>query len=350
MKKLLLLLTIVLVILAGCSAQPEAPAAQPLETKAAASQEAAAPAETAAPAAAENVKTVTARAKANHTPVLLAVLNSGDKVETVGNTDGSTVIIKTDKGFGQIGRCYIRLENEPAYDKWEGFTSWNDSAYKSFRLVGSAEQLKERKVTVLDELDNCYAVSLEDKIFFVEKTAVSHSKQYADPAGAAFAGFTAYLPEAMVAQTGDVTGNAAVKVDAAECILTTLSAGQEVTVVTAGEAPELDGYYTVLVDGMFGFVRKDLVEMPGDAMYEKWNGYARWNAVMFENMELDGEVVQKLFTNLKVTVLDEIENAYLVTVNGKNGYVQKDRISPNQINAASNEPAPAIREWSDPTL
>ena len=93
--------------------------------------------------------------------------------------------------------------------------------------------------------------------------------------------------------------------------------------------------------------------------YEAWDGYSRWNGVVYDNFHLLGDPIDKLYTNVKVHVIAELENCYLVEVDDVTGYMGKDVVSKTRISVSGGSSdggsydgggSSGGAEWSPPAL
>lgn len=99
-----------------------------------------------------------------------------------------------------------------------------------------------------------------------------------------------------------------------------------------GDLLEVTGYAdethaTVTVGDAVGTVEKDLLRFAGDAPYESWTAYARWGTALYGSYKLTGEPSETLKTNTELTILDELENCYLVQAGEETGYIAKKQAS-----------------------
>ena len=99
-----------------------------------------------------------------------------------------------------------------------------------------------------------------------------------------------------------------------------------------GDLVEVTGYAdegsaTVTVDGAVGTVEKELLRFAGDGPYESWTAYARYNTALYGDYRLIGEAAKTLKTNTELTILDELENCYLVQAGEDTGYIAKKQAS-----------------------
>ena len=100
-----------------------------------------------------------------------------------------------------------------------------------------------------------------------------------------------------------------------------------------------DTHATVKTEFGTGTMEMQLLRFAGEETPESWTGYARWNTGFFADYEMGGKAPTTLKTNTKVEVLEELEDCYLVTVDGKTGFVAKAQVSkwPIKSNSGSND-------------
>ena len=88
-----------------------------------------------------------------------------------------------------------------------------------------------------------------------------------------------------------------------------------------------DGSAIVKIGDAAGTVEKELLRFAGDEAYESWTAYARYNTALYEDYKLIGEAANTLKTNTELTILDELENCYLVRAGEDTGYIAKKQAS-----------------------
>lgn len=116
-------------------------------------------------------------------------------------------------------------------------------------------------------------------------------------------------------------------VDKTPAILDTLMRDDVVDVV--GEYDE--DHYAIKTDLGYGLVKKELLRLASEATYEVWTGYATKNAEVFNNLHFTGEPAQKLKTNTKVEVLDDIGYCYVVNIEDMEGFMDKSCLRKQRI-------------------
>lgn len=353
-KYIIALLVLLLILCAGCkkqeSVETEAPTTAPTETTVPPTTE-----ET-IPVPELNMGT----ALVDDTPAILNTLMRDDVVDVVGEYDEGHYVIKTENGYGLVKKELLRLKGEAAYEVWTGYAYWNAEVYDNLHLIGEpAQKLKTNaKVEVLDDLGYCYVVRVEDTGGFMNKSRLakwpfssgggnsgSGGGGSSSGSGGGGGGSTGadggdislqfqgnIVLLAAIEQSGDVTGQAAVLADGTEVVLGYFDRGEEIPMVAEdGFAENREGYVTVYLDGLYAYVPQELVLTQEAEVYEAWDGYSRWNGVVYDNFYLLGDPIDKLYTNVKVHVIAELENCYLVEVNEITGYMSKEVVSQTRI-------------------
>ena len=136
----------------------------------------------------------------------------------------------------------------------------------------------------------------------------------------------------LIPQSGDVTGKGTVLVNDAELILGWFDRGDSVSIIAQeGFLEEMEGWYSVYLEGMCGYVRQNLLLEEGKEPYEQWDGFARSQASVYDNYFLSGNPVTKLSTNTNIQVLCDLDDCYLVQVGEVIGYMEKAQISESKI-------------------
>ena len=236
-------------------------------------------------------KTETGIIQADGIPVILAFLNRGDQVTVTEAVDEKISQAETEQGSGTIETQLLRFEGEPEYETWMGYAHYNTALYASYELCGTpAQTLKANtKLWVLEELEDCFAVTLldpdapqeeteqteeeeEQTVFFAKKKQVSKvfiqygSYDEGGSSGGSGSGpqdggdismaYYTLIPLAdVVTEEEEKTGPALVRVDHSKLILGTFQKGDTVQIVTEeGFAPEFKGYLTILIDGKAAYI------------------------------------------------------------------------------------------------
>lgn len=365
-KYIIVLLALALLLCAGCKkqepVQTEAPTTIPTET-------------TVPPPTTEETVPVPelsmGTALVDDTPAILDTLMRDDVVDVVGEYDEDHYVIKTDLGYGLVKKELLRPEGEAAYETWTGYAYWNAEVYGALYLTGEPVRKlsTDTKVEVLDDIGYCYVVRVEETVGFMNKSRLAKwpfssggsnddSGNGGGSAGADGGDISLQLQGgvvllAAIEQKGDVTGQATVLADGTEVVLGYFARGEEIPMVTE-EGLSWDGYVTVYLNGLYAYVPQGLVVTGETAAYEAWDGYSRWNGVVYDNFYLLGDPIDKLYTNVKVHIVAELDNCYLVEVNEVTGYMRKELVSQTRIptggGSSDGDGADGGDEWSPPVL
>lgn len=377
MKKILVfLLVITMLLAAGCgNQQPEPTEVTVPETTVSVTE---APTEAPTEPPTEPKPTcVNAQVQVKGVPAVLSILNRGDLVEVVGEYEGSYYVVQVDSLYGFVEKQLLRLETEEAYESWTGYAKNKAGFYDNYRLQGEAVQtLKTNtEIQVLDELDYCYVVQLEESIGFISKEQVSKKRiTYGgggDYSGGGGGGSSSgggqdggditlrYGIVTLSATEGQtvVTGQAQVLADGTQFVLGLYNIGDTVSVVTEeGFAPAWDGHYTLYVDGLYAYLPKSFVLLEGEEPFAQWEGYCAKKAVIYDNYLMQGEG-KTLKVNTEITVLWDGGDFYLVSTGDELGYLPITQVSATRYSTGggyydggSSGGGGYVEEWSPPVL
>ena len=348
MKKFwIIMLSCLLLLSAGCGKQNQETVPATEETLETVPETTEAPVETTE----ETVpvpETVVQYTLVDRVPAILATADRGDTLDVVGEYDESHYVVKTPEGYGLVRREFLRPEGEEAYEPWTAYACWNAEFYTDLYLTGEPDQKlpTNKEVEVLEDLGYCYVVKVEETFGFIRPERVSKwrfsSGGGSDDGGSGgggggggqdggdislrWQGGVQLL--SAIRQTGDVTGTATVRADGTQIILGYFDRDEELHVVTEeGFAETKEGYVTLYLDGLYAWVEETLVKQDDAATYEEWVGYARWSAVVYDNLHLLGSPADKLNTNVKIQVMAELDHCYMVQVGETTGFMEKDMVS-----------------------
>ena len=356
MKKFItVLLALMLLLGTGCQEQTPVQTQAPAPTEAPTEAPTQAPTEAPTQAPTEATEPVPALNKGfalvDGTPAILDTLLRGDTVDVAGMYDEDHYVIKTQLGYGLVKKELLRPDGTAPYEVWTGYAHKKAGVYGNFYLTGEPTlQLKENtEVEVMDDLGYCLVVRTQDITGFMDKEQVSRKRISSDKDSTGADGGDISLQGditllSVIAHAGDVTGQATVLADGAEVVLGYFSRGEEIPLVAeAGFAEDREGYLTVYINGLYAYVPQGLVRQEGAEAYEEWEGYSQRNGGVYDNFYLLGEPLDKLSTNKRVRVLEELETCYLVEVGETTGYMRKDMVSKSKIETNT-------EEWSPPAL
>lgn len=369
MKKLFtILLALVLILCAGCrktTPQPETQATQqtqaPTETEPTETQ----PPETTEAPTEPLPQTEDGTILADHVPAVLAVCSRGDCLDVVGDYDEAYYVVKLENGYGLVEKQLLALPGAEPYEPWTGYAHWNANVYDNYHLSGTPVQAlpTNTRVEVLDDLDGCLVVKVEDMTGFLSADSVSRnpirsqggsgsgsSGGGADGGDIHLGGNGGIVFLSAIRQEGTVTGQATVRADGTEVVLGFYDRDEIAKIVVeAGFCEEWEGYHTVLLDDLYAHVRQSLVRTAGEEVYTPWDGYAKYNARLYDNFYLQGEGTA-LATNKAIHVVCDLGSCYLVTVDEAPGYIAKDFVSLTRSSGGSGSGGSNGQEWSDPVL
>ena len=355
MKKIIaLLLVLTLVLCAGCtSEEPVQP--EPSQTQPVPSETEPVPSETEPPVPSETEPpvptTVATPVKAGNVPVVLLELNRGDVIELVGDFDEDHYIAKVGDVYGMVEKNLVRTASQEAYASWTGYAYGGVAFCSDLYLQTVANSLTlNTTVEVLEDLGYGYLVSYNGSLGFMRAGSLSRNKiVYSAPSGGSDGGDISLqggiFNLSAVPQEGEVTGEATVLADGTPLVLMRVQLDETVDVVTEeGFAEAKEGFVTVYVSGLYGYVDEKLV---GETDYTAWDGYAKFDAEIFDNYYLLGEAASKPTVNTVLHLVGELDNCYLVDFNGSVGYISKDLVSATKVAVGGGGGG---AEWSPPAM
>lgn len=299
----------------------------------------------------------------NNTPAIQSVRMRGDVVEVVGEYDDNHYVVQTSECYGIVEKGLLRSAAETPYESWVGYSYINAEVYDNYHLMGTPIQKlpMNTRVAVLDDLGYGYVVQASNITGFMSKSALTKwpsssgggsgsgsggSSSGADGGDIILSSFGLYVPLSAVSKTDEWTGQAVVLADGTEIVLYYYDRGEQLDIVSDAVIPaEWEGYACVYINESYGYVPKGLFRTQGMEAYEAWNGFSLWNGVVYDNYYLLGDPSERLYTNYPVKVLDELDNCYLVEVNGKTGFMSKEQVSKFSISSGKSG-----GEWSPPAM
>jgi len=103
----------------------------------------------------------------------------GDQVRVL-SADDSVCTIYHEKQTATLARFLVLVDGDEPYTPWEGYAKLNTRCHSDYYLNDpKPERLNVNTVlSVIGELDNCYAVSLDSKCVFIPKESVSETKVF----------------------------------------------------------------------------------------------------------------------------------------------------------------------------
>ena len=370
-KAFLFLLAALMLLTAGCGAQAPAGTTAPNSENTATE---AAPETTEPQATTEALPEVAeATVLADHVPAVLLFKDRGETLDVVGDYDEEHYVVKTEPGYGLVRKVLVRTEGQEPYESWTGYARYNTGFYDNLALRGEPLQVlaQNTEVQVLEDLGTCLLVELEEGTGFVKKEQIAQwrikgggsggsggsgggSHEGQDGGDITLQVRGGFVPLAIIDQTGEVTGTATVLADGTPIILGYFDRGDAVPlVVEPREDLALEGWSLLSFDGIYAYVQLPLVQQPGSEAYEAWDGFAGRNSKCYGDLEMTGEPMAGVWTNVPVHVIADLGDCYLVEINGNQGYMAKDQVSETKIPVSSgggSDSGSGGKEWSDPVL
>lgn len=356
MKRQIAIGLALLLLLSGCGQQESPP---DRTTAAEESTEAStAPAETTAPQPA--CKDITVMGE--NIPLVRFFLDEGEQVEVTGYRDAlARVTARGEEGF--VEKQYLRFPDE-TFGQFTGYARWNTGLYGAPSCLGEPLQTlnTNAKLEVLEELDNCYYVNIDDQKGYVAKDGVSKWAIQSQPAeesgsgngggggsssggssssGSKDGGDITMLERGSLVLLADAvkTGTARVKVPGTPMVTRNCLPGESLQmVVSQGAAEEIPGYVPVLEpDGSIAYISESWVLLPEEKPFESWEGYAGYHCSLYGSENLSGRENKTISANTKVTVLWDTGTVSYIQVGEETGYVASANLRRTPIAAAPAE-------------
>ncbi len=311
--------------------------------------------------------TLSATVLADRTYLVLKTVDRDATVEIVEAYDDEYYVVKTEEGYGLMEKRLVRMEGAEGYEGWTGYAVYGAKLYTNYHLLpdGGEQTLNmNTKVPVLDDLDGTLVVQTEGGIGYMRQKELSRG--YIQPApsggnsGSADGGDIVLggqsgvmLLSNIIVHSGDVSGKGTVLADEAEIILGWFDRNEAVAIVNEeGFIEEKEGWYGIYHEGLYGYVRQNLVRKDGEEAYAEWDGFAKYQAQLFDNYYLSGEPVSKLASNANVHILEDLGHCYLATSGEHTGYIVKDMVSQTKINynSGGSSSGNSGGDWTPPAL
>lgn len=342
-KGLAILLALVLLLSAGCSAKQEQPPQTTVpETTAPATE---APETTVPETEPPLPKLETGTVQGDNIPAILCLLKKGDLVEVTGYAEDGSAIVAIGDAAGTVEKELLRFAGDESYESWTAYARYNTALYEDYKLTGeAAKTLKTNtELTILDELESCYLVQAGEDTGYIAKAQASKwritSKPKTDEVGSSGGGSSsggggstggqdggdiqmAFYPQLQLLSDVVKTGNAEIRADGGVVVLKYFDLGDTVQIVAEeGFAPEIPGYTTILEDGVYAYVPSEWVSKPGDEAFESWDGFAGYSCYLYDNYEMRGDAVKQIYANKAITVLWQAGDVTLIRVGDDVGYI-----------------------------
>ena len=309
--------------------------------------------------------TLSATALADHTDVVLTTVDRDAVVEIVDEYEDDYYVVKTEQGYGLIEKRLVRMDGAESYETWTGYAVYKAKVYTNYHLLPGGEQTlnMNTKIQVLDALGDTLVVQLEEGIGYMRAKELSRSYIQPAPSGGSsgsadggdivLGGIGGIMPLSnFVTHSGDASGKGTVLANGAEILLGWFDRGDTVAIVNEdGFIDEKEGWYGIYHEGLYGYVRQELILKDGEEAYAEWDGFAKYQAQLFDNYYLSGEPVSKLSSNAKVHIIADLGNCYLATSGEHTGYIAKDMVSKTKINYNSGgSSGDSGGDWTPPAL
>ena len=352
-KRVIWLLLLLLLILSGCKKKLPAETL-PVETT---------PASETTEAVAPDLEYATAQI--NGIPAVLDVLSRGDTVDVVKAYDEKHIIIKLETGYGLVEKNLIRLDTVPAYESWTGYAYQGAELYDNYRLAGEPVRKlsADEEVMVLEDLGWCCLVEQNGSTGYMKqenlakKPLTNNDRSSTSDSGLPnadnydgfdgedggeismhFAGRVTLL-SMVTPQEGAVSGKAVVLADETLVILGYFDRGDKIPVVKQNTGGEI---LTVYLGGIYAEVDGTYVQTEDESEYISWNGQSQQIVSVYGDCWMLGNPIDRLNSNTVVKVLYELDNCYLIEVNGVTGYMRKSDIEP------AKEEIPEVTKSTEP--
>lgn len=374
MKRIIAIILCLTLFMAGCTAnepEPTVAATQPPVTQPPATI---APPETEAPETEPPVTeppapdTVPGIALANHTEIVIQTADRVDTVDIVADFNDDYYAVKTNVGYGLIEKRLVRLDDATPYERWDGFARSRASFFADYHMLVEEKELSTNtSIQVLDNLGDCLVVLVGETIGYMLESEISRSYIQAYSGGnggnggntgsdggdisLSYNGSIVNL-STLAPQSGTVAKTGIVLANSAEILLGWFDRDDQIEIIAEeGFAEEKEGWYAVYLDGLCGYVRKNLVQTEDAEPYTEWSGYARSQAAVYDNYYLSGEAIHTLSSNTAVYVICDLGNCYFVSIGEESGYMDKEQVSETYIQYSnSGNGGNGGGEWSDPVL
>lgn len=264
-----------------------------------------------------------------------------------------------------IEKQFVRLATEEAFEERVGYAKWNTEVYDNVYREGEsiAKLNSNKKVNVIDGKGDWLLITWgeeENETGYVDATQINKwptQKKTVESGGgggvvsgggsgivgSSTGNIPTYSPVEYVGpEMQELDDDGIVLGDGARGNLCITLRDDEVKVTsiiteeTDAEEAEKVEKVEIYLGGFYATMPRWLVTMEGDEEYEAWEGYARWNTIVYEEYQKRNEIIT-LKTNDKVKVLDELVEAecYVVEfemeVDGEKqtvvGYANLDKVS-----------------------
>ncbi len=306
--------------------------------------------------------------------VLLRNLSRGEEFTVTGEQGNFYVVSTGDCKNAYIDKRFVRTAADQPFEQSRTvYTARGARLYPISRMVGAYDTLAmNTQLEVIDELHGIAMVKLDGKIGFISSEEI-RSNRFSNDNGGGGGGSNgggadggdislACIGSSLLRRFGAIPVAIGVSGDGAEamtypcagtafsddtelCILIT-QAGQELKVT------EYDEQSCTVYDGVaMGKIARWAVILDRSEQYERWTGYAKSGAKIYDTIALEGDG-DKLTINSAVEVVYETDSdLYIVIYDDEIGFVPSDCISQNK-SAVNNGGGGGSNggEWTPPAL
>ena len=282
------------------------------------------------------------------------IFDIGTQLKVVGKFRSYYVVEQEDVNL-LVNTDLLRLESDPVFESWTGYSKSGTEVFDNpyFRGEPIATLNQNTSVTVLESSGNWACIEWAEGTGYVRAEKLSKwrissggssgggggggggSSDGTDvPIGSLTSAEYSFKPQIHLlgAYYGPETEKpfeairATVLANHTEGYICILVRGDTVKVTAWDEETA-----TIwLGDDIYAQVPRWLLKLEGEEAYEAWTGYSRWNGIVYEEHQMRTESFT-LSTNKQVTVLDELEDCYVVEYEGRIGYMNPDKVSANRI-------------------
>lgn len=130
----------------------------------------------------DTVQKINGTIKIDGTITYLSRTNRNDTVYVLSEDDNEYTILIN--GYsGKINKAYVRMDDEEAYQGFDGYTSGGAVAYKDFEKTKKHESFSTNEIVhIIDEVDNMYVISDDEgNEYYISKSVISKNKIYIAP-------------------------------------------------------------------------------------------------------------------------------------------------------------------------
>ena len=311
-------------------------------------------------------------ARARYGEATYTTLEHGSEV-TVYGTFGDYYVIKGEEVDLLIEQWFLRLSDEEPFEAWAGYARSDARVFADGYMDGEviAELNENTEVEVLDGKAHWLRIEWEGGSGYVHKDDISESyiRAYHGGGGGGGGG----PQDGTDVSMGGLAANANAKPAlsfVAEYFGPKLEKRDEISALTLCQETRAYLFLTyrddtvqvtelgedvcqVYIEGFYATMPRWLLTMEGDEPYESWTGYARSDAVAYEEYQLRN-ITQEFSQNDQILVIDELPTCYVVDINGEVFYMSLDDISTTEIRAyyggGGGGGGGGAAEWTPPAL